>query len=63
MVHYMTGKGKVKCKEVGIFRPADGKDGLKTVYWVDRDKVTCPECLRKVGRLLQLQQSKLKTDR
>lgn len=64
MVHYKTGKGMVNCKRVGISRPAQGReDGLKMVYWVDRDKVTCPECQRKVRRLLLLQQSKLMTDR
>ncbi|NOU20978.1 MAG: hypothetical protein HOO93_04175 [Methyloglobulus sp.] len=64
MVHYKTGKGLVNCKWDGIPHPAQVKgDGLKAVYWVDRDKVTCPECQRKIGRLLLLQQSKLIMDR
>jgi hypothetical protein len=63
MVHYKTGKGRVACK-VAIPETAQGKEGgLETVYWVDRDKVTCPECRRKVGRVLLLQQFKLMTDR
>lgn len=60
MIHYMTGDGMVNCKRVAL-RPVQVKGGLKSVYWADREKVTCPECRGKVGRLIQLQQSKLTT--
>ncbi len=56
----MTGDGMVNCKRVTLC-PVQVKGGLKTVYWADRDKVTCAECQRKVERLFQLQQSKLTT--
>ncbi len=63
MIHYMTGKGIVTCKVVSNLHLVEGQEGFEYVYWLDRDKVTCPECLRKIGKLLLLQQSKLMTDR
>lgn len=59
MIHYKTGKGIVTCKRVSNHRSIEGQEVFVSVSWADRDKVTCPECKIKVGRLFMLQQSKL----
>jgi hypothetical protein len=59
MIHYMNGT-EIPHSNTGCgIRSIQGEEAFDFVYWREKDKVDCPECLVKIARLKLLKRPEL----